>query len=293
MPYHSKIYTIITILVLMVVGLYFIFSRNGSSEIVRGYHQSQFFKYAEFIENSLAEVQDNSEIDLTEIKGGIVSHHIPTAIPMLAEFYTKLKNTRPVETFVILGPDHLDLGRGEVNVSKASFVTPFGTLESNLEIIEQLEKSGFVTLDEAPFDKEHSVDSQLLFISKLFPEAKIVPLVFRSSFSNEAAKSFGNVLASIIDEGTFVVASVDFSHYLSEKQARPIDYLSANVLGVIDSQLAELAEADSTQALVALMAYLETKGANQLVDLRVFNTNDFNNNSDYTTGYVTGFWGMK
>lgn len=289
-----KIYIIAAALVLLGVGLYFILPhRQGSPEIVQAYHQSQFFKYSEFIENSIREADGDAKIDLNKIMGGLVPHHIPTTIPLLAEFYTKLKNARDVKTFVILAPDHVDAGRGNISVSKADFVMPFGTLRPNLAMIEQLETSGFVVQDEAPFDREHSIDSQLLLISKLFPDAQIVPLIFRSSITNEEARTFGKVLAGIVDENTFVVSSVDFSHYLSEKQARPIDYLSANVLGAIDSKSTELIEADSEQALVALMSFLEIKGANHHVDLQVFNTRDFNSNNDYTTGYVTGFWGIK
>ena len=289
-----KIYIATALLTLVGVGLYFILPhRKGASEIAQAYHQSQFFKYSEFIESSIGKTDGDAKIDLNKIMGGIVPHHIPATIPLLAEFYTKLRNTRDVKTFVILAPDHIDAGRGNISVSKADFIMPFGTLRPNLAIIEQLESSGFIVQDETPFDREHSIDSQLLLISKIFPDAQIVPLIFRSSITNEEARAFGKILAGVVDESTFIVSSVDFSHYLSERQARPIDYLSANVLGAIDSKSTDLVEADSEQALVALMSFLETKGANHHVDLQVFNTRDFNSNSDYTTGYVTGFWGIK
>lgn len=291
----TKLYGVIILLALVSTSLYFALSyRKESPKIVQAYHKSQFFKYSSFIESSVEQVKKDEKIDLNKVMGGLVPHHIPTTIPLLAEFYTKLKNTREVKTFVILAPDHVDAGRGNISVSKADFVMPFGTLQPNLAMIEQLEASGFVVQDEGPFDREHSIDSQLLLISKLFPDAQIVPLIFRSSITNEEAREFGKILASIVDENTFVVSSVDFSHYLSERQARPIDYLSTNVLSAIDSKSIDLLEADSEQAIIALMSFLETKGANHHVDLQVFNTRDFNNNNnDYTTGYITGFWGIK
>ena len=289
-----KIYIVAALLVLVSVGLYFVLSdRTRAPEIARAYHQSQFFKYASFIESSVEQAKKDEKIDLNKVMGGLVPHHIPTTIPLLAEFYTKLKNSRDIKTFVILGPDHVDAGRGNISVSKADFIMPFGALRPNLAIIEQLESSGFILQDEASFDREHSIDSQLLLISKIFPDARIVPLIFRSSITNEEARAFGKILADVVDENTFIVSSVDFSHYLSERQARPIDYLSANVLGAIDSRSTDLVKADSEQALAALMSFLETKGANHHVDLQGFNTRDFNSNNDYTTGYVTGFWGIK
>lgn len=289
-----KIYGAVILLAIVGVGLYFILpQRSKAPNIAEAYHQSQFFKYAPFIESSVEQAKNDTRIDLDKVIGGVVPHHIPTTIPLLAEFYTELKNTRDVKTFIILGPDHVDAGRGDISVSRGHFVTPFTALEPDLAIIEKIEKSGFAVNDEKPFDREHSIDSQLLLISKLFPDAKIVPLILRSSITNETARVFGKFLASVADENTFVVSSVDFSHYLSERQARPIDYLSANVLGAMDSKSASLLEADSAQSLVALMSFLETKGANQNVNLNVFNTRDFNSNNDYTTGYVKGFWGIK
>ena len=151
-------------------------------------------------------------------------------------------------------------------------------------MIEKLENSGFVVHDETSFDREHSIDSQLLLISKLFPEARVVPLIFRSNVNNKTAKAFGKVLADLADDNTFIVGSVDFSHYLSEAQARPLDYLSANVLDAVTSQFGGLVEADSTQALVALMSFLEKRGVEHSTNLQTFNTSDFSANRDFTTG---------
>lgn len=293
----NRLYIIIIAILVVLIGgsLYFfkLFPQRNTTEVISTYHNSEFFEYAPFIEKSVNEAQTKEEIDLDKVFGGIVPHHIPTTIPLLAEFYGSLKNTRDVKTFIILGPDHVDSGRGDISVSKATFITPFGQLKPNVEFIEQLEKSGFVVVDETPFDKEISIHSQLLLISNLFPGSKIVPLVFRSSITNETAKAFGKILTTFLDEDTFIVASVDFSHYLPQKQAKPIDHLSASVLVAINSRFGNLVEADSPQALMAFISAVETMGANRSVDLKILNTADFSNNRDYTTGYVSGFWGIK
>jgi AmmeMemoRadiSam system protein B len=285
-------YLISVFLLIFVAGRFFTFPKSEPLETVEPYHQLQFFEYAQFIEKELEQPKSNEKIDLDVALAGIVPHHIPTTIPLLVEFYTKLKNTREVKTFVVIGPDHFDKSRSEIAVSKKTFVTPFSSIKPNLEIIEKLEKSGFVMHDEASFSGEFSIHAQLLIIGKLFPEAQIVPLVIRSNNSNKKARVFGKVLADVVDNDTFVIGSVDFSHYLSEKQANPLDNLSANVLSAITSRFGGLVEADSTQTLVILMSFLEEREANQSVDLQVFNTGDFTDNRDFTTGYVTGFWGI-
>ena len=291
--FNPKVYIAGILVALAVAGLYFFLSKKEGPDIAENYHQSQFFEYAQFIENSVEQTKNDERVDLDLALGGIVPHHVPTTIPLLAKFYAKLKNTREVKTFIILGPDHVDRGRGQINVSNAVFVTPFAEIKPDLEIIEKLENSGFVTHDETPFDREHSIDSQLLLISKIFPEAHVVPLVFRSNINNKTAGAFGEVLAEVARDDVFIVGSVDFSHYLSEAQATPLDHLSANVLSAVISQFGGLVEADSTQALVALMSFLEARSANHHVDLQIFNTGDFSYNRDFTTGYVSGFWGIK
>jgi len=173
-------------------------------------HTSQFFEYELFIEKESNKVEHKKR-EADTLLGGIAPHHIPATIPLLAKFYRELKNTREVKTFIILAPDHIDKGKGLITVSRADFITPFGTLHADDSIIDSLERVKMAVQDETPFDKEHSIDAQLLFISKFFPEANVVPLLFRSHGGNELAKAFGQRLAEYITPDTFLVASVDFS----------------------------------------------------------------------------------
>lgn len=280
------------------VGMYFFSSPSVAPEhavapVPDAYHQFSYFEYISQVEESVKSADAGKNIGLDVVLGGVAPHHIPTTIPLLAEFYAQLKGARDVKTFVILGPDHIEKGKGGISVSEADFVTPFARLQPDLQMIKALRDAGFVTHDEAPFSGEHSMGAQVLLISKFFPNARIVPVVFRSSVSNVTARAFGDALADIAGEDAFVVASVDFSHYLSEAQARPVDLLSSDVLSGTTSQFGGLVEADSTQALSTLKAYLAARGANTNGSLRSFNTGDFGSNEQFTTGYTVGFWGVK
>ena len=275
------------------VLFYFFRSPEEPEDAIRVIYESEFSGHKDLVRRFLHSAEGSEAPDLSFVSGGVVPHHIPTAIPVLAEFYAKLKKSRGVNTFIILGPDHIDRGAGDVSISRAVFMTPFGALYPDLRIADELEKTGFVMHGEAPFEREHSIHAQTLLIASVFPEAKIVPLVFRSSMSNESAQEFGKVLARHLNSDTFLVASVDFSHYLSESQARPLDELSASVLRRFDVDAPELVEADSTQAIAALISALNEQGARDTADIRVFNTSDFSENSDFTTGYISGFFGVR
>ena len=222
--------------------------------------------------------------------GGVTSHGNPTAIPLLAEFYQELRASGDVGTFVILGPDHFERSGVNIAASHASFVTPFGTLQSDEELLVRIEKSGLAMRDETAFDREHSIHSQLLFISKLFPNAKIAPIIFRSSATNEEAAAFGKQLANLLGPNDFIVASVDFSHYLPKEQARSLDYLAASALGSLNQGRVGSIDADSPQALSAFTAAMSAVGATQSGGLETYNSADLFGSSDYTTGYVFGFF---
>lgn len=257
-------------------------------------HISKYTKEVGYVENFIAQFKNAEKLDMKDVFGGITSHHIPTALPLLAEFYSKLKNTKDIDTFVILGPDHWEKGKGDVSISEADFITPFGKLSPDLAMIKKLEESRFVIHDEAPFD-DHSINAQLLLIARLFPNAKIVPIVFRSSTANESAEKLGELIASIAGPNTFIVGSVDFSHYLNEEQARPLDQISANVLSSLDPKLAGITKADSPASLAALVSAVNKLGANvsMPVGSGSFNSGEYSNMRDLTTGYVIQFFGTK
>lgn len=282
---------IFTVLIIGVVFYLPIFNKN-TNEDGPTTHVSQYFQEADYVENQIANLQDTEKLEFKDVLGGVAPHHIPTAIPLLAEFYLKLQKTKNIDTFIILAPDHFDKGNSDVSISKAEFITPFGKVLPDLEIIKQLEDSGLVVNDEAPFN-DHSIHSQLLFISRLFPNAKVVPMAFRSSSTNEFAELLGEKLASLITPNTFIVASVDFSHYLNEKQARILDDQSASILTMLQPKLAGLTEADSPQSLVTVISAVNKLGANLTIPLGTFNSSDYSNIEDYTTGYVIQFYGIK
>lgn len=252
-------------------------------------HETLFFGDANRVRAALERNRDSTS-QLKASVGGVASHHIPTAIPLLAEFYQKLRASRDVGTFVILGPDHFERSGVNIAVSRASFVTPFGALQSNEELLARIEGTGLAMRDETAFDREHSIHSQLLFISQLFPNAKIAPIIFRSSTTNEEATAFGKQLAGLLGPNDFVVASVDFSHYLPKQQAASLDRLAASALGSLNQGRVGSIDADSPQALSAFTAAMSVAGATQNDDLQTYNSADLFGSSDYTTGYVFGFF---
>ncbi len=265
------------------------------------YHQSQWNEYARQIDVEVikSELEINSTSTSTptqnsgEIYGMMLSHHIPTTIPKLVEYYTKLKKYKIVKNFIIIGPDHTDSGENPITVSNASFYTTYGEIRPIDGFAQKLDNLKLANIEEEVFDPEHSVGSQILIISKIFPEAKVTPIILRSDASKEQARALGEFIAKYLDDETVLVASIDFSHYLSTSQATSIDQISGNIIRNLDQESLALVKADSPASVEVFIEAMKQKQAHNVTDFNVLNTNDFMQNSDYTTGYVFGFWGIK
>lgn len=253
------------------------------------YHQSQWNNYIPDINRI---VPDNQPISLGRIYGGVASHHIPQTIPQIVTFYNRLKATQEVKRIIVIGPDHNDAGQAPITVSSATFFTGYGELKPIDGLAEKLAKERLAHREEMPFELEHSVWSQILVISKIFPEVEVTPILVRSDATSAHAKALGKMLGTIIDENTILVASVDFSHYLSADQALPIDEISSAVIRNLDADALSLVEADSPRSMEAFIEAMKEKDARDTSDFSVLNTNDVMQNQDYTTGYVFGYWGV-
>jgi AmmeMemoRadiSam system protein B len=101
------------------------------------------------------------------------------------------------------------------------------------------------------------------------------------------------MLATLLNDETVIIASVDFSHYLSTDQAMPIDQISGEVIRNLDLEATPLVKADSGKSMEVFMQVMSQKKAFGTDDFEILNTNDLMQNSDYTTGYVFGYWGIE
>ena len=74
--------------------------------------------------------------------------------------------------------------------------------------------------EDTPDTWEHSVEVQVPFLQKTLTNFTILPVVFGEVDPEQAAR----VLAGVIDDKTFVVASSDLSHYYTYDKAEELDH---------------------------------------------------------------------
>ncbi len=262
-------------------------ANKQENKIYENYHNAYISEAEKY--GDLEKIQ-GLKSDGDEVFGGIVSHHFLVA-PKIAEFFAGLKN-QPIETIVIVGPNHFSYGEEDIQISKYPYNTPWGTLEPDSAIIENLLEKSFIKNEEIPFNKEHSISALVGFIKYYLPETKIVPIILKRNTSVKKAEKLAAAFDEILPKKSIVIASVDFSHHLTEISADFHDAFSLSVIKSFDyARLYEL-EIDSPPSVYATLKYLEKRGAQKITYTNI-NSADFTNQPDRAniTSYAFAYFG--
>jgi AmmeMemoRadiSam system protein B/AmmeMemoRadiSam system protein A len=150
----------------------------------------------------------------------------------VAAFAYKLVQGTDFETVVIIGPTHRYGFEGCSIYPEGGFETPLGVAEVDKSIAQALIKASGFSFDPEAHKEEHSVEVQVPFIQKVFPKAKIVPIVM--GYPDEPTiRAMAGALAKVLkDKNALVIASTDMSHYLEKGKANALD---AETMGLIQN----------------------------------------------------------
>lgn len=219
---------------------------------------------------------------------GIVSHHLPTASPLIDNFYYQLRKNRPnIKTFVVLGPDHSERCRQKFAVSDADIMTMYGSIAADKKMIKRIEAAG-AKMENHCFEGEHAIGVQASYIRKFFPQARIAPILL--SFA--ARQSDFSGLVSELEKNRsdiFVVASVDFTHYMDVQQAEAIDAISLKMINGLEGGSFSLKQIDSPATIKAVLCLARRLGLQaEIVEHK--NSFDYNGAYKNTTSYFSVFF---
>ncbi len=194
----------------------------------------------EQIENSFLHTIGPGKIPDTKSGGNLLAVMAPHAGyvfsgPVAAHSYNAVAESFPEGgTFVIIGPNHTGYG-APVALTTHDWKMPFGDVRIDRELAEML-MAGGVEDDISAHRYEHSVEVQLPFIQYLSDNFEFVPIVMMDQ-SMRAAIRLGKLLRKAIKEHerrVVIVASTDFSHYVSKDWAYTHDALALDRIGDMD-----------------------------------------------------------
>ena len=167
------------------------------------------------------------------IMGGIAPHAgFMFSGSVAAHFYAEIASDGVPETYVVLGPNHTGHGSG-IALSTEDFETPLGVAKVDKEFAKELRKD-VVDVDDTAHYFEHSLEVQLPFMQYLSQDFTFVPICM--GFQDyDAAVSLGKAIREASkDRDVVVVASTDFSHYVTAETAKSKDGKALEAIQTLD-----------------------------------------------------------
>jgi AmmeMemoRadiSam system protein B len=141
--------------------------------------------------------------------------------------YAVLSRIDPIDTFIIIGPNHRGLGRRASLSSAESWITPLGKIEVDQEMVDYfVSSSGIFSIDDRAHQYEHSCEIHLPFLQQFIPfPFKICPISLLDQ-TKETAQKMSQVINEFSQRKKIVIiASTDFTHYESDTMAREKDLI--------------------------------------------------------------------
>jgi AmmeMemoRadiSam system protein B/AmmeMemoRadiSam system protein A len=124
---------------------------------------------------------------------------------------------------IVIGPSHQVPMQNVLSVPRLThYKTALGEIPLDVEFINKLlEQPMFRDIPQA-YQTEHSVLIQLPLLQNRFGNFKLVPIV-AGQCSPQAIQKAADILKSLVDKDTLVVASSDFTHYGPNYDYMPFD----------------------------------------------------------------------
>lgn len=208
----------------------------------------------------------------SKITAGIIPHHLP-ASPMIANFFSQV-GTQNVDTIYILTPNHDESGDCKVvTTNKIPIKFQSNTIDNitiNQNTTNTLLDLSFVCTKEDLIKNEHAINILLPYISYYLQNPKIVTLAISNYLSMNEIDELDKTINYNKTKNDIIVASVDFSHYLTQEKANQKDQETISLiknknyeklLGLDHEHL------DSPESVITLMKVLEENNINKFTIL--------------------------
>ncbi len=160
-----------------------------------------------------------------DLKGVILPHHNLTG-KNIDEFYESIKDDN-FERIIILSTNHFDFGYGFIQSS----LEARDGINPDKDFIRNLRAGGFLHVEPVTFNAEHGITTHYDRIQKYFPESKVVPIMIKWKTPEENLSKLIKGIGEADDGAkTLIIASIDFSHFVSEETGRENDDRSSEFL---------------------------------------------------------------
>ncbi|NTW14343.1 MAG: AmmeMemoRadiSam system protein B [Candidatus Moranbacteria bacterium] len=247
-----------------------------------------YFDEREAYETAFSSVANDGT---TEVVAGIVPHHF-LAKDLIARFYAGIADDS-VERVIVIGPDHFNRLRNprrDAVTTGRSWDTSFGTVHAELETVAVLGDTYGIPEDDDVFMNEHSVYTEVPFIRKVFPNAKIVPIVVNDIYEYDAFIGIGKTLRDISPGKTVLIVSSDFSHEATVEEAKKSDEASISILSDLRKEELNGIRCDCRSCMAVMLGFLGDDARYPFRFFENMNSADFGGTGKTVTSYVGAYF---
>ncbi len=207
-----------------------------------------------------------------EILAGILPHHDVACDYMTSFYQTVAKcNTEEPELIILIGPNHPGEGP-RFQVGAFDFITHSGVVNSDKDMIKVLVDHPLIHEGiESVFEKEHSIGIHMNYIHHYFEKAKVISCIIGETRNSEG---IGQVAQKLVEgmqnKKVLIIASIDFSHYLTLEEANEKDAYTKELILASDTYtMSNLSNdyIDSPSTYVLLIELLQQLGVDYTSDI--------------------------
>ena len=132
--------------------------------------------------------------------------------PVAAQGFATL-DAHAAERVLLLGPSHYAAFEGACVPRASACRTPLGDVPIDQEAVAALVGRENVRCDDGPFRPEHCLEAELPFLQRRLSRPwRVIPVLVGRA-GQGTAESLAEALRPVLDPGTVVVVSSDFTHY--------------------------------------------------------------------------------
>jgi AmmeMemoRadiSam system protein B len=180
--------------------------------------------------------------------------------PTAAHVYARLRTRPRPPLVVLLGPAHYVPVHGCAVPAAQRWLTPLGAVPVAVEAIRALGERGTVTVGDAPFVPEHSLEVQLPFLQRCWDEpVPVLPMAVGLSTVDGMADTLGEVVAAA-GPAAVLLCSTDLSHYLPQPAALEQDTRTIEAVSALAAERIGARDACGVFALRGLVGWARRRG---------------------------------
>ncbi len=140
-------------------------------------------------------------------------------------FWRSQKNE--IKRVVIIGPSHRVALKGIALPSARSFKTPLGEVVIDREAVNSIVDLPQIVVDDAPHEKEHSIEVHIPFLQEILGDFKLIPLLTGAVSGDKVAEVIERLWG---DKTTRFLVSSDLSHFHNYEEAQRRDEATAKAI---------------------------------------------------------------